>query len=69
MRQSNDTQVRAFADLGWANGDATLFPKLSECRKAGHDNGNENLDFSQHGYDTLYFCRTCGYQFHVDSSD
>lgn len=55
-------------DLGWANSRPELFPRLSECRKAGHDTGDTNLDHTHHGYDRLFWCNTCGYEFHVDSS-
>jgi hypothetical protein len=55
-------------DLGWANGDETLMPRLWQCEKDGHDTGERNLDQTHHGYDSLIYCDTCGYQFHVDSS-
>ncbi len=55
-------------DLGWANSDPSFFHRLAECKLAGHDTGDENRDPSHHGYDRLYFCNTCGYEFHCDSS-
>jgi hypothetical protein len=55
-------------DLGWANGDPALFPKYHACIDAGHDTGDENLDLTMHGYDRLFYCNTCRYEFHVDSS-
>lgn len=66
MRQS---KIHHHKDIGWANGDPSLFPRLRACHEAGHKTGEENLDPSMHGLDRLYFCETCDYQFHVDSSD
>lgn len=62
------TEPKKRQNLGWANDNASLFPRLAECRKCGHDVGDTNLDPSQHGLDTLFFCDTCSYEFHVDSS-
>lgn len=58
-------------NLGWANelGSAATFGRLATCRKFLHKTGEQNLDPSHHGYNTLYWCDTCGYEFHVDSSD
>lgn len=64
----NENETPPIRDLGWANSDATLLPRLAACRKAGHDTGDRNLDMTHHGYDRVYWCNTCGYSFHCDSS-
>ena len=57
-------------DLGWGNDDTTMYARINECTKAGHDVGSADLGTTKgRGYNTLSFCNTCGYQFHTDSSD
>jgi hypothetical protein len=55
-------------NLGWANGDETLFPRLQECQDDAHDTGERNLDPTYSGYDRIFWCNSCRYEFHVDSS-
>jgi hypothetical protein len=52
-------------DLGWANGNPALMPRLNECDEDGHEIGY----LGERGCVTICYCDTCGYEFRVDSSD
>ena len=55
-------------NLGWANECLEFFKRLDQCRAAGHKVGERNLDETHHGYNRLFWCDACEYEFHVDSS-
>jgi len=65
----NVNQQHPRNNLGWSNDDPSLYERLRECKAEGHATGDRNLDMTHHGYDRLYYCDTCGYEFHEDSSD
>jgi len=56
--------VRPRTNLGWANSDPNLHPRFQECKDSGHDTNERNRDSTHHGYDTVCWCNTCGYEFH-----
>ncbi len=64
-----DTEVRPFQDLGWANGWEETPWIVEECQRLGHRPIERNLDPTMHGLDTEVRCEQCNYVYHCDSSD
>lgn len=60
--------------LGWENSwnrnDRDETPQaVKDCQSKKHVVMTRNLDQSGRGYDKLFWCDICGYEYHVDSSD